>query len=106
MDMPELTTTVRVDGVSAHDLPAVADAVEAALVTVIHDEGQAAVTAYFVTVQPEESSFTIGLRFEGMDPQHIEGTASDLLTLTLERLGSFADRGATARRTSSQLVGV
>lgn len=104
--MPELTTTVRVDGVSAAELPAVADAVESALVSAIQEEGQLTVTGYFVAARATENSLQIGLRFEGMDPQFIEETASELLKLALERLGEFKDRGAVAKRTSSQLVGV
>lgn len=103
--MPELTTTVKVDGVAVGDLQAIADAVETALVDAIREEGQMAVTGYFVIAQPGDSSLMIGMRFEGMDVQYIEETATDLLTLALERLGGFKDRGVKARRTSSQLVG-
>lgn len=37
------------------------------------------ITAYFVSVEENEGAITVGLRFEGMDPRYIEGTADDVI---------------------------
>lgn len=104
--MPELTTTIRVEGVSPSHFPDLASSVEDSLVAAIHDEGQATVTAYFVQPDSTQSCLRIGLRFEGMDAMHIEDAATDLITVALERLNGASTPSTFARRTSTQLVGV
>ncbi|KTS14402.1 hypothetical protein [Microbacterium testaceum] len=37
------------------------------------------ITAYFVSVDENEGTIAVGLRFEGMDPRYIEGTADDVI---------------------------
>lgn len=37
------------------------------------------ITAYFVSADENEGTITVGLRFEGMDPRYIEGTADDVI---------------------------
>ena len=105
--MPELTTTIRVEGIEPDHFPDLARSVEDSLVAAIQDEGQATVTAYFVEPDSAKTCLRIGLRFEGMDVMHIEEAATDLITVALERLSGASTRSATsARRTSTQLVGV
>jgi hypothetical protein len=75
--MPDLTTTVHVDNVDGETLEAIAHVVEQNLIKAINDEGIAAVKAYFVNADAESRSLRIGLRFEGMDPTEIDGTATE-----------------------------
>lgn len=104
--MPDLTTIVRVDDVVGDDLTSIARIVEENLVKAISDEGAGAVKAYFVSADAASSSLRIGLRFEGMDPAEIEGTASELLELALDASGTDHGHRNHTRRLSTRLVGV
>ncbi|KQR21703.1 hypothetical protein [Microbacterium sp. Leaf151] len=37
------------------------------------------ITAYFVAIDEVAGGLQVGLRFEGMDPRYIEGTADDVI---------------------------
>jgi hypothetical protein len=97
----ELTTVVRVEGASTDSLESLAKNLEDAVATAINDLGMAAVTAYFVV--PERSQLQVGLRFEGMAPENIEGTATDVLEHAIQ-IATSVEHKSEVRRVRSQLV--
>ena len=100
----ELTTIVRVYGADATVLPELAANLEAALVEAIANLGMAAVKAYFVAPEPHGARLRVGLRFEGMEAEHIEDAASELLDETFKIANGEVRQTRELRRVGSQLV--
>lgn len=72
----EITATVNFPTVAPSDLGEFATKLESAVVTVL--SGYPAVTAYYVAADLT-GDVIFGLRFEGIEPVHIEGMADDIL---------------------------
>lgn len=73
----ELTTSLSINGGEPEFLDDYAARLDTALLALIHFRDE--VTAYFVSPNHESYEIEVGLRFEGMDPQKIEATASSIL---------------------------
>lgn len=100
----DLTTTVRFAGIDAETAAGIAEQLDGTLRSEIDAQGVAAVREYFV--RPVGVTVQVGLRFVGMDPEHVEDTANDLLQAALEELrGARAGDTAHGKRTSTLLVG-
>ena len=100
----DLTTTVRFASVDADAVAGIAEHLDAALRSAIDAQGAGAVRGYFV--RPVGATVQVGLRFVGMDPEHVEGTADELLQAALKDLnGIRANESTRGKRTSTLLVG-
>lgn len=100
----DLTTTVRFASVDVDTAGGIAEQLDAALRSEIDAQGVGAVREYFV--RPVGVTVQVGLRFVGMDPEHVEDTANDLLQAALEDLSRVrAGDSARGKRTSTLLVG-
>jgi hypothetical protein len=104
--VPDLTTTVRIEGVGADDLRELSRTIEESLVRAIRQNQEANVTAYFVEPDFAQECLRIGLRFDVMDAMNIEDTATRLLDIALGHASEATTHAPSTRRTSTQLVGV
>lgn len=99
----ELTTTVRFMGADDDTAARLAVELDSALRAEIKDQGAAAIRQYFV--RPVGATVQVGLRFSGMDPDHVESTADEILEEALGKLNGLESDTARGKRTSTLLVG-
>ncbi|MBP5802934.1 hypothetical protein [Microbacterium maritypicum] len=100
----DLTTTVRFASVDADSVLGISEQLDAALRIEIDAQGAGAVREYFV--RPVGATVQVGLRFVGMEPQHVEDTADELLQAALEAvMKAHTSDTARGKRTSTLLVG-
>lgn len=102
-DVMELTTTVRFTGADAAVAARIAEQLDDALRVEIKDQGAAAIREYFV--RPVGVTVQVGLRFRGMDPDHVESTADEILEEALSKVKALESATSLGKRTSTLLVG-
>lgn len=98
----ELTTTVRLDRTAYPDVDEAAEALEVALIEQLNDEAIPTIKQYFVRARG--NGIEVGLRFDGMRPEHVRGAADDVLSGALTRMSRMTVP-SLAKRTSTTLVG-
>lgn len=102
-DVMELTTTVRFNGADVSTAERIATELDDAIRAEIKEQGAGSIRQYFVrtvgvTVQ-------VGLRFNGMDPDHVEETADEVLEGALSKVPALSGAASHGKRTSTLLVG-
>lgn len=99
----ELTTTVRFTGADTRDAVCIAAELDDAIRAEINDQGAAAIREYFV--RPVGVTVQVGFRFRGMDPDHVESTADEILKNALGSVNKLESAASHGKRTSTLLVG-
>lgn len=101
----ELTTVVGVNERADLSFAELAERLDGAVPAAIVELGMGDVSAYFVTPDWGTKHLQVGLRFERMDPQHIESVADEILELAFKIAASGESSGTSdVRRLRSQLV--
>jgi len=99
----ELTTSLGIGGGSPESLDAYVARLDHALLQVLGTHPT--VTAYFTSANYEAFEVQVGLRFEGMEPRHIEEAASHILDECIEQASSpTGEPAALPVREESTLV--
>lgn len=99
----DLTTTVRFTGADVSAAERIAEELDVAIRAEINEQGAGAIRQYFV--RPVGVTVQVGLRFSGMDPDHVEATADEVLQGALSKVSSLEGATPLGKRTSTLLVG-
>jgi hypothetical protein len=62
------------------------------------------IVAYYVSFEPDDSTIAIGLRFDGMAAEHVEGVAHEVVEDSFASLAGATDRTVERVQEESALV--